>query len=142
MCLEQKVKSLQTTVNQQTGVITRNGLEVRPKMRKPLMECSRQQKYNRKKRMLEQVHDSLSICRAEGYDVCSVEVKSMDTGEHETLHIRDPSKILKEESPSSEKLCASLLLKDKYSVSHEAYHELSTASDLPNLYQVKKRQNL
>lgn len=78
---------------------------------------------------------------AEGYDVCSVDVKSMDTGEHETFNIRDQSKVLKEESFSTEKLCGSLLVKDKYSVSHAAYHELSKASDLPNLYQVKKRLN-
>ena len=64
----------------------------------------------------------------------------MDTGELETFDISDQSKILKEEPlSSSEKLCASLLLKDKYAVSHEAYHGLSTVSDLPNLYQVKKK---
>ena len=140
--LEQKVKSLQTTVNHQTALMTRNGLElveIRPKIRKPLVECSRQQKYNRKQQMLEQVRDSVSFCRAEGYDVCSVDVKSMDTGELETFNIRDQNKVLevKEELPSTEMLCGALLVKDKYSVSHEAYHELSTVSDLPNLYQVK-----
>ena len=145
--LEQKVKSLQTTVNHQTALMTWNGLElveIRPKIRKPLVECSRQQKYNRKQQMLEQVRDSVSFCRAEGYDVCSVDVKSMDTGELETFNIRDQNKVLevKEELPSTEMLCGALLVKDKYSVSHEAYHVLSTVSDLPNLYQVKKRLNL
>ena len=87
--------------------------------------------------MLEHV---VSFCQAEGYDVCSVDVKSMDSGELETFDINHQSKILKEELLSnSKKLCASLLLKDKYSVSHEAYHGLSTVSDLPNLYQVKKK---
>jgi len=103
------------------------------------MDCSRQQKYNRKQQMLEQVRDSVSLCQAEGYEVCSVDVKSMDTGEHETFYIRDKSKVLKEEFPSTEKLFGSLLLKDKFSVSQEAYHMLTTVSDLLNLYQVKKK---
>ena len=60
----------------------------------------------------------------------------MNTGEQETINI---SQTLKEELPSTDKLCGSLLVKDKFSVPHEAYHELSTVSDLPNLYQVKKK---
>jgi len=58
-----------------------------------------------KKQMLEQVCNSMNT---EGYDVCSVKVKSKDNGEHETLHIRD-KKIPK---PISVKLCESLLVKD------------------------------
>ena len=46
----------------------------------------------------------------------SVDVKSMDTDEHETFNIGDQSKVLQEESFSTEKLCESLLVKDKYSV--------------------------
>jgi len=73
--------------------------------------------------MLEQVRDSVSFCQAEGYKVCSVDVKSIVTGEHETFSIIDQSKVLKEEFPSTEKLCGSLLLKDKFSVSHEDYYD-------------------
>ena len=87
--------------------------------------------------MLEQVRDSLSICQAEGYDICSITVKSIDSGEYETLDISNQSKVTKDDSPS-DRLCTSLLVKDKFSVSHKAYHELSTTSDLPCLYQVKK----
>ena len=83
MRLEQKVKSLQTTVNHQTALMIQNGLElqeIRPKIRKPLMDCSRQHKKKQKK-MLKQVRNTVSFCQAEGYEVCSVDVKSMDTGE-------------------------------------------------------------
>ena len=54
-----------------------------------------------KKQVLEQIRDSVSFCQAEGYGVCSVDVKLMDTGEHETFNIRDQSKVLKEESFST-----------------------------------------
>lgn len=131
MRFEQEVKSLKTTVNRQAKIIIQKGLQRRPKERKPLVECSRQQQHNRKKQMLDKVCTSMST---EGYDVCLVEVTSKDNGKHETLHIRDENR----PKPINEKLCESLLVKDKFSVSHEAYHELSTMSDLPNLYQVKK----
>jgi len=45
ICLEQKVKSLQTMVNQHIHTMTRNGLEleeIRSTRRKPLEDCSRQ----------------------------------------------------------------------------------------------------
>jgi len=40
------------TINQQNCIISRSGLQIRPAVRKPLAECSRQQQYNRKKRWL------------------------------------------------------------------------------------------
>ena len=139
MCLEQKVEVLETTVRQQSSIISRSGLQVRAARRKPFTECSRQQKHNRKKQMVDRVHDSLSICQADGYDLCSFQVKSRDTGECETFAVREQRIVPKNYcTAESDKLGVSLLIKDKYAVSNEAYHELSIMSDLPSFSQVRK----
>ena len=126
MCLERKVKVLETTVKQQSSIISRSGLQVRTARRKLFTECSRQQQHNRKKQMVDRVSDSVNICQAEGYDLWSIEIKSRDTGECDTFAIREQTIVPKRKSiAESDKLHASLLVKDKYAVSNEAYHELS-----------------
>lgn len=73
LCLERKLEEYETTIlqqsctinkqshtiNQQSCIINRSGVQVRSAMRTSLTECSRQQKYNRKKQMVEGIHDSL-----------------------------------------------------------------------------------
>ena len=89
MCLERKVKVLETMVMQKSSIISRSGLQVRTARRKPFTECSRQQQHNRKKQMVDRVSDPLKICQAEGYDLCSFEIKSRDTGECDTFTMRE-----------------------------------------------------
>ena len=89
MCLERKVKVLETMVMQKSSIISRSGLQVRTARRKPFTECSRQQQHNRKKQMVDRVSDSLKNCQAEGYDLCSFEIKSRDTGECDTFTMRE-----------------------------------------------------
>ena len=82
----------------------------------------------------------VSICQAEGYDFCSLELKSRDTGECETLTLTTQA-VCKNKDVSIMttdcKLHTSLYVKDKFSVSNQAYHELSMISDLPNFSQVR-----
>ena len=67
-CLEQKVEKLQSKVQQQAQII--NSIQPhKTYLKKDLNECSRQQKYNRKKQMMQQLQSSaVSICQAEGYN--------------------------------------------------------------------------
>lgn len=141
-CLEQKVEKLQSKIQQQAQIIS---IQPRKKyLRKPLGECSRQQKYNRKKEMIQQVQTSLSICHAEGYTPCSLEMESRDTGECEIISLesfdsQSTRGICKnKDEPTNDKMHTSLYVKDKFSISNQAYHELSIISDLPNLNEVKK----
>ena len=102
-----------------------------------MAECSRQQIYNQKKQM---INNSVSICEAEGYDLRSLELKSRDTGECETLTVTTQAVCENKDASimtSDCKLHTSLYVKDKFSVSNQAYHELTMISDLPNFSQVR-----
>ena len=92
--------------------------------------------------MVERIHDSLSICKDEGYDLSSFEIKSRYTGESDAFNITEKSIIPTKTSglsvAESDKLHTSLLVKDKYAVSNQAYHELSIMSDLPSFSQIRK----
>ena len=138
-CLEEKVVKLQAKVHNQTQVI--NSIQSHTTyLKKPLAECSRQQRHNRKKQMIQQVHNSLSICQAEGYDPCSLEIKSRDTGESEILRLTIQALCKSKDEPmmtANDKLHTSLYVKDNFFVSNQAYHELSMISDLPNFSQVR-----
>jgi len=71
--------------------------------------------------MVDRVQDSLNICQAEGYDLCSFKIKSKDTGECDKFTIREQRIVPKSKSiAENDKLGASLLVKDKYAVSNEA----------------------
>jgi len=83
--------------------------------------------------MVERIHDSLSICKDEEYDLSSFEIRYRYTGESDAFNIAGKNIILTKTSVAeSDKLHTSLLVKDKYAVSNEAYHELSIMSDLPS----------
>ena len=86
------------------------------------------------------INNSVSICEAEGYDLCSLELKSRDTGECETLTVTTQAVCENKDASimtSDCKLHTLLYVKDKFSVSNQAYHELSMISDLPNFSQVR-----
>ena len=131
-----KVVKLQAEVHNQTQIIH----SIQPNKtyrKKPLAKCSCQQIYNRKKQM---INNSASICEAEGYDLCSLELKSRDTGECETLTLTTQAVCKSKDvsiMTSDCKLHTSLYVKHKFSVSNQAYQELSMISDLPNFSQVR-----
>jgi len=61
------------------------------------------------------------------------------TGESDAFNIAEKNIIpTKTSVAESDKLHTSLLVKDKYAVSNEAYHELSIMSDLPSFSQIRK----
>ena len=132
-CLEQQLHALKTKVEQQQVIISKAGLSKKVQQRKPLEECSRQQIYNRKKEMVECIS---TACRVEGYEPCSLEVVAKDSnGERERITLRKPSD---ESTTIANKLHSSLYVKDKFSISNEAYNELSSISDLPNISKVRR----
>ena len=127
--LEQKIDQLQEKVQQQT---TR-----RPHLRKPLEECTRQQQHNRKNEMIEAVKVA---CSSEGYDPCSLLLKCKDSGKHELITINKTTASMG--SNKTPEVHSSLYIKDKFSISNDAYHEISMLSNLPSLTEVRKLTQL
>ena len=123
--LEHKVEELQEKVQQQA---TR-----KPYLRKPLEECSRQQQHNRKKEMIKVVN---TACRSEGYNPCSLQLANRDNGKHEVITINKPQATMS--NNDTLKVHSSLYIKDKHSISNDAYHEMSMLSNLPSLSEVRK----
>lgn len=81
----------------------------------------------------------MSFCEDEGLKPCSVEVENVDTGSHELLNVACGTYSGMNEPTTSEKenMCSVLYVKDKFSVSNEAFHELSMLSNLPSSSEVK-----
>ena len=84
----------------------------------------------------------MNHCKEEGFQPRLIELEQIDTGENLTLDIAKGTftnsyKGL-ETSTTDEQLHSALYVKDKFTISNEAYHELSIISDLPNSSQVKK----
>ena len=134
---EEEVLKLQKTIQQQTQESS-----LKRHTRKPLSEVSRQQQYNRKKQMATTVKKSLTCCENEAFQPCSLELKDKDTGDQVILDVNKGTFAYKDEvvktTNTSDQICSTLYVKDKFSISNEAYHELSMMSDLPSLSQIKK----
>ena len=104
-------------------------------------DCSRQQHHNRKKKLAGKIENALSFCEEKRFKPCSVELQNVDTGDTEVLDISTGSFSNKENQASdpASKVYSSLYVKDKYSISDQAFHELSAVvSDMPRSYQVKR----
>ena len=106
---------------------------------KSWLEYSRQQRYNKKKNLAKNVQSALSFCEDEGFKPCSVEIENVDTGSHELLNVACGTYSGMSEATTSEKenVHSVLYVKDKFSVSNEAFHELSMLSNLPSSSKVK-----
>ena len=133
---EEEVLKLQKTILHQESSQKKSS-------RKPLSEVSRQQQYNRKKKMASSIKKSLNCCEYEGFQPCLLELKDKNTGDQLTLDVNKGTfayKDIKETkySTTSSRTHSTLYVKDKFSVSNEAYHELSIISDLPSSNQIKK----
>lgn len=111
------------------------------KPRKTWCEYSRQQQYSRKQKLANGVRAALTFCENQGFLPHTVEVENVTTGDHEVLNVTDGTFLKRKETivPEDDKICSTLYVKDKYSISNEAFHELSVISNLPSSSQVTKK---
>ena len=135
--LEREVAVLTTTNKHQADII---------RAKKPYSstkkwnDCSRQQQYNRKRQLGDTIKTALSFCEPKGFEPKLVEIQNTDTKEIEVFDISKGtfsttanSKVVKD------KACSALFVKDKYSISDQAFHELSMITPgLPSSSTVKK----
>ena len=141
--LDSEVKQLQATTKRQAKIIAKlkTGSQVnsRGSSSKSWLEYSRQQQYNKKRKLASTIKCSLSYCEDEGFKPKTAEVENIDTGRHDILDITSGtfSKIDKPTATTSS-VHSALYVKDEFSVSNESYHELSMISNLPNSSQVKR----
>ena len=90
------------------------------------------------KKLAGKIENALSFCEEKGFKPCSVELQNVDTGDTKVLDISTGSFSNQVSDPVS-KMYSSLYVKDKYSISDQAFHELSAVvSDMPRSYQVKR----
>ena len=135
---EEEITTLQAKLQEQTRIIEQSSHK--KYTRKPLSDCTRQQQYNRKKEIVNDVQNSLSHCKNEGFRPHLVELEEIDTGENVTLDLTKVTFSYKSRKADTtdEKLYSALYIKDNCTISNAAYHELSIVSNLPSLSQIKK----
>jgi len=85
----------------------------------------------------------LHFCEGKGFKAHSVELHNVNTGNIEVLNVSigtfSDKENLVSAGSSDDKVHSTLYVKDKFSISDQAFHELSSiASDLPKSCQVKK----
>ena len=114
--------------------------ESKKRSTKPWKECTRQQKHNRKKVLAHDVEEALSFCEDKGFKPHSVELQNVETGEVDVLDISTGTFCDKENHETATNSPHSLLyVKDKFSISDKAFHELSSiVPTIPKCGQVKK----
>ena len=101
--------------------------ESKKRSTKPWKECTRQQKHNRKKVLAHDVEEALSFCEDKGFKPHSVELQNVETGEVDVLDISTGTFCDKENHETATNSPHSLLyVKDKFSISDKAFHELSS----------------
>ena len=110
-------------------------------VRKPLAEVSRQQQYNRKKKVVSSVQNSLKCCEMEDFQPCLLELKENDSGDSMIVDVHNGTftpKLDKVDTTIASRTHSTLYVKDKYAISNDAYHELSVISDLPTFHEIRK----
>ena len=143
--LESEVKTLQSTAKKQAKRISRlttgRKLTSRGPSSKSWCQYSRQQQYNKRKSLVNSIQGVLTVCKEEGFKACSVEVENIDTGKHEIVDMASGTfssiDAAHAHSAKSDSVHSVLYIKDKFSVSNEAFHELSMVSNLPSSSQIK-----
>ena len=153
--LEQTVQRLSDKISSQTEEIAvlkevnKNGSKALAESKKrhptvkPWKECTRQQKYNRKKVLAHDVEEALDFCENKGFKPQSIEFQNIDTGEVDVLDVSTGSFSGKENFETTktlgDKAHSLLYVKDKFSISDKAFHELtSIVPALPKSGQVKR----
>ena len=141
--LEHEVKTLKSATKKQAKVIARlkTGREEnsRGSSSKTWSQYSRQQQYNKRRNLAGGIQGALSFCEEEGFKPCSVEVENVDTGQHEVIDVASGAYSQMDIPTSSTKddTRSVLYIKDRFSISNEAFHELSMVSNLPNSSKIK-----
>ena len=101
---------------------------------------SRQQQLNKKKKLASEIQTALQFCEEQRFKPCNIEIENIDTNKREILNLDSSTYRLKQienDNNDKDRLCAVTLVKDKFTISDVAYHELSMVSDLPNFNQVR-----
>ena len=138
--LEKEVAILTNTNKQQADIIKSKKSY---SSAKKWNDCSRQQQYNRKRQLGDTIKTALSFCEAKGFEPKLVEIQNKDTKKTEIFDICNGTFLGKETAVSSkvvkDKVHSALFVKDKYSISDQAFHEISMITPgLPSCSTVKK----
>lgn len=144
--LKLEARSLQKVTRKQADTIFRLKMGRSEKGRgsssKSWSEYSRQHRYAKKKTLGLRIQAALSFCEGDCYEPISVELENVETHSREILDVQNGTflEVRKDCSTSEEdKIHFALYVKDKFSLSDEAYHELSLLTkDIPRLYKIKQ----
>ena len=139
--LEQEIKTLKSANKQLTKqVISANSTGRGPSSR-VWQSYSRQQQLNKKKKLASGIQTALQFCEEQRFKPCNIEIEiNIDTNKREILNLDSSTyrrKQIENDNNDKDRLCAVTLVKDKFTISDAAYHELSMVSDLPNFNQVR-----
>ena len=111
----------------------------RPK-RKAWSDCSLQQQRKRKRQITEDVKTALSFSEDDGFKALNIELVNTDT--QETFQVAcgrhqetETDESLNEKQHTVKKV---LFVKERFNISHQAYHEMSMITDLPSSYSLSK----
>ena len=140
--LEKEVNELKRTNKKQAKAIVRlkTGKTRRRSSFKVWTDYSRQHQSRKKRDLANDLQVSLmSVCENERLKPFSVEIENVDTGSRETLDLCSGAFSKKAPMTSNERdrLHSALHVKDRFSISNEAYHELSMVSDLPRSNRIR-----
>ena len=136
--LENEVKTLKKANKKLTKQIIYGSSIGRGPSTRTWQSYSRQQQLNKKKKMASELKSTLEICE-QHFKAHSIEVENIDTNKREILDLDTSVYTPKPMDNSSDKdrLHTITLIKDKFTISNAAYHELSLTSNLPNSNQIK-----
>ena len=142
--LESEMRTVLSTTKKQAKRIARLSTGRKANSRgsssKPWSQYTRQQWYNKRKSLVGSIQGALSVCEDEGFKARSVELEIIDTGTREVVDLGSGTYSpidMHTNSTKSNSARSVLYIKDKFSVSNEAFHELSMVSSLPSSSQIK-----
>ena len=137
--LEQEIKTLKSENKKLTKqIISGNSIGRGPSTR-VWQSYTRQQQLNKKKKFASGIQTALQFYEQEHFKACNIEIENVDTNKREILNLESSTyrpKLPENYNNDKDRLCAVALVKDKFTISNVAYHELSMVSDLPNFNQI------
>ena len=142
--LEQEITTLQNASKKLTKQCVSGNPIGRGPSTRSWQSYSRQQQLNKKKKLANGIQTALQFCKEERFKACNVEIENIDTNKREIINL---DRQLYQPTPTftgsdEDRLCAVTLVKDKFTISDTAYHELSMVSDLPNFAKLRKQKKM
>lgn len=132
---EQLQTKLETETCARLPLHSLNGSVARPQKRKSWEEYTNRHK----KRKIRELKDKVSELNDRQFEVTAVHVRNKDTGNSETVCTADGMQIAAEAPQSNTDLKKVLLVKERYGISNQAYHELSMLDKhLPRSCKIQK----